>query len=219
MSDEIKDPIQESEKEAVNERILESRRLIKITTEPATYLNTAIISKSPVLTSMIYAIMTHNIKNSTFETNETNKYGDRCLICLPHDDIPSETWLLFGYLVDKCFTLDMNMINETTLDDLLYICFKYEISLCTMLINETGDLQPIIQAILNRKIKQNFPRTQNPKINEYYTELADWFIDSLSRFKHPKQKISHIASLEIIPPLHYAVASEIAKRAMKITKV
>lgn len=214
MSDEIKDPIKELEKEAVNERILESRRLIKITTEPATYLNTTIISKSPVLISMIYA----SIKNSTFETHETNKYGDRCLICLPHDDIPSETWLLFGYLVDKCFTLDI-VINETTLDDLLYICFKYEISLCAMLINEVGDLQPIIQAILNRKIKQHFPRTQNPKINEYYAELAYWFIDSLSRFKHPKQKISHITSLEIIPPLHYAVASEIANRAMKITKV
>ena len=212
--DEIKDPIKELEKEAVNERILESRRLIKITTEPATYLNTAIISKSPVLTSAIYA----NMKNSTFETHETNKYGDKCLICLPHDDIPSETWLLFGHLVDKCFTLDI-VINETTLDDLLYICFKYEISLCTMLINETGDWQPIIQAILSRKIKQHFPRTQNPKINEYYAELADWFIDSLSRFKNPKQKISHIASLEIIPPLHYAVASELANRAMKLPKV
>ncbi len=213
----LEDPVQIFR--AVKERITASQHLIKITTEPPVYLNTALISKS-ALSDAAYAGM----KDTSFATNE---FGDRCLICLPHDNIPRGTWLLLGNLFNNIFTPESaDSINNTTLDDLLSICLRYFINFDvispTKYVERKGPqkLMLVIQTMIDRKIKQDFPKTYMISVvSGYYEKLGNWFADSLVQFKYPAQKIAYMASLEIIPPLHHAVMSVIANRTMKGTKV
>ena len=214
----LEDPGQRLEQEVIYERIYATRKLIKINTEPPTYINTLLVitSKSRVLDSMTHT----SIKDSTFETNE---FGDRCLLCLPHENIPRQTWVLLDMLFNNGYTLDSaDIINNTTLDDLLYICFKYEIKIgliADIKCPTNGSwtkLQLVIMSINARKIKQYFPRTQDiPEVNQYYSTLGSVYADAATRFGTLEDKMSFLSSFDLIPPIHHATMTIIATRALQ----
>ncbi len=189
------------EKQDIQKRIEASRRLIKVNTEPPAYLNTLLINESEVLTT----IATLTLKDNSFEKNE---YGDNCLVCLPHDGIPRDTWLLFSDLINTTYSGTCE-INETILDDLFYICFKYGIKLTLMMeVELTSEMtnwfkiQRVIYLICVSKCRQIFPRTQNiPEINEYYKILGEHYVRRMSRTFYKEKRLEFYDSLEIVPPI------------------
>lgn len=209
-----------SEKDVVNERMHAAWSLIKISTEPPTYLRSHIISSSTVLTSMAYTSM----KDNTFETNE---FGDRCMICLPHDNISRETWMLLASLLSDSFTLELaGAINNNTLDDMFHICFKYDIPIS--FVSETKlpakrewkKLQAIILIMNLRKIKQRFPRTIDiSEINGYFKVLGDLYADFIVQYRTQEEKISFLSSFEIVPPVHHAITTSLTTRAIQDSKI
>lgn len=197
------------EKQDIQKRIEASRCLIKVNTEPPTYLNTLLINESEVLTT----IATLTLKDDYYEKNE---YGDNCLVCLPHDGIPRDTWLLFSELINTTYSGTCE-INETILDDLFYICFKYGVKFTLMMESESvgqvitqltnwSKIQRVIHLICDSKCRQIFPRTQNiPEINEYYKTLGEHYVQRVCRRHFLKEKqLEFYDSLEIVPPIQNA---------------
>ena len=207
-SDEERKLAERLEKEVVKNRISATERLIKISTEPPVYLSTSLISKSSVLTRMVHSAISHN--------SETNGFGDKCLVCLPHDGIPRDTWKIFSLLIDDNETKSTE-INDTTLDDLFYICFKYNIIFT--LISETTEtntkdwtkIQAVIINIYDKSCKQRFPRTRDiPEVNSYYEILGKVFAKIILGHKRRKERISSLQYYKMIPSIYHAITSEIA---------
>ena len=189
------------EKEAISERIAASQRLVKILTEPPAYLSSSWIYDSKVLT----VIANSTIKDTS--DSDQNDFGDKCLVCLPSDGIPRETWIMFDTLRNPSTDPELYTVNETTLDDLFYICLKYDINFT--LISETpsstakkwSQIQLAIFLILHNNCKQRFPRTQNiPEIDEYYKIIGDNYAYQLSRYKIAERKVKFLDLLKRIPP-------------------
>ena len=206
-SDEERKLSERLEKEVVKNRISATERLIKIATEPPVYLSTSLISESSVLTSMVH---------STSHNSETNGFGDKCLVCLPHDGIPRDTWKIFSLLINNSETKSIE-INDTTLDDLFYICFKYNISFT--LISETTEtntkdwtkIQAVIINIYDKSRNQRFPRTRDiPEVNSYYEILGKVFAKIILGHKRRKERISSLQYYKMIPSIYHAITSEIA---------
>lgn len=207
-----------AEKESIRERLNATYKLIKVTTEPPMYLSTSLIFESSVLTSIAQL----NISDGLFETNE---FGDKCFICLPSDDIPRDTWIVFGLLIDNNDVESVD-INDTTLDNLFYICFKYDIAFD--LISETEHsttvkwtkIQSVIQMIYAKSLKQRFPKTQSiSEIGSYYKILGRVYASTIYNCHMRQEKISRLQYYEMIPTIHHAITSAIAIRALKGNKV
>lgn len=135
---EAKKMAERLEQEVVKNRISATEHLIKIATEPPVYLSTSLISKSSVLTSMVSTISYNS---------ESNELRDKCLVCLPHDGIPYDIWKIFSLVIDGNETKSIE-INDTSLDDLFYICLKYDISF-TFVSTNTKDWIKIQSLIIN----------------------------------------------------------------------
>lgn len=85
-----------------------------VETKPITRLDTIVITKSrPLLEYM----------KLWRESGESNKY-EYCSLILNSEEIPVETWKMFGALV--CGTA-RPVSNENMLDDILYLLDKYDI--------------------------------------------------------------------------------------------
>ncbi len=216
---EEKKSTHEQEKESIRERLNATYSLIKITTEPPVYLSTSLIYESPVLTNIAHL----NISDGSFETNE---FGDKCFVCLPSDEIPRDTWVVFGLLIDNDEITESININDTTLDDLFYICFKHDIRFD--LISETEHstttkwtkLQSVIEFIYARSCKQRFPRTQPiSEINSYYSVLGKVYAGAIYNCGDRGEKLSRLQYYEMIPSIYHAITSSIAIRAVKGSKV
>ena len=214
------------EKEAISERIAASQRLVKILTEPPMYLSSSWIYDSKVLTVIANSTIKDTPESDQSEQIEKNDFGDKCLVCLPSDGIPRETWALLDTLRTDLTDPKLYTVNETTLDDLFYICFKYDINFT--LISETpsstaekwSQIQLVIFLILRNNCKQRFPRTQNvPEIDEYYKIIGDNYAYQLSRFKDTERKVKFLDLLKKIPTIQHAAAYAIAMRAIRGEKV
>lgn len=201
------------EKEAVSNRIYATRRLIKVNTEPPVYLSTVLALNSSVLCNIVQLHIKEPI-------DDVNEYGDKCIVCLPHDDIPQNTWAIFGLMIENMFKdTQTNMINNNTLDDLLYICFKYDIKFELIVGNKLlagwSHLMLVIKTICDIKCKQYFPRTQNiTDIKKYYDVIGNKFENQLSQYKTREGKILYLSSFEVVPTIHYTIMSIIAHQAL-----
>jgi hypothetical protein len=201
------------EKQNIQKRIEASRCLIKVSTEPPAYLNTLLINESEVLTTI--AILT--LKD---DYREKNEYGDNCLVCLPHDGIPRDTWLLFSKLINTKKYSGTFEINETILDDIFYICFKYGVKFTLMMESESvaeftdwSNIQRVIYLICTSKCRQIFPRTQNiPEVNEYYKTLSEHYLRRVARRTFYKEKrLEFYELLEIVPPVQNEFARSLLR--------
>ncbi len=199
------------EKEAVIERINAGRRLIKVNTNPPTYLNTLIIPESHVLTTMSFL----NLKENTFEKND---FDDRCMVCLPHEGISRNVWILLNSLLENLSTHTATLaevVNDTLLDDIFYICNKNDIPL-RLILDKPTKLMAIIGFIRLKKHTQHFPKTRRILgVDEYYKMISKNCADQMARYSIVEEKKSYLATFECIPPLHHAITSELVSRVFQ----
>lgn len=200
----------------LQKRIQAGRRLIKIATEPPTYINTKLITTSPVLTVI-----------ACLESAEENKFGDKCLVYLHSDGIPRETWVLFGLLAEGTIKFGSEYtINSNTLDDLFYICYKYDVPLTyisDITYSKLGGwvkLQSVIIRIVRKNCKQYFPRMLGAseigrlEIDKFYKALAYVFAEHILNIEAKLQKLQNLQSFEIIPPLHSSITLILATKLL-----
>lgn len=208
------DPANKLEKETVNKRVYATRRLIKVNTEPPMYLNTCLILHSSVLSSLTHL----NMKEPIIDAND---YGDKCIISIDNDNIPRDTWLLLGFIIENTvIDLHTKLINNNTLDDLLYICFKYDINVAYVIggsaLGRYEKILLVINTICSIKCKQYFPRTQNiPEIKKYYDMIGSLFGISIVNYKNREDMIIRLAYFEIIPTVHHAILSHVLLHVLK----
>lgn len=202
------------EEEIVHDRIFASMHLIKVKTEPPVYLSTSLIYGSNVLTNIAFA----SIKDTEFETNQ---YGDRCLLCLNNDNIPYQTWVLLGLLADGRYKNQVDLINNYTIDDLMYICLEYDITFSRIsevsysMYHEFCKLPSIILDICRIVCKQYFPRTQNiSELNISYNTLGRVISEYMVKYKKFEEKMEFLTRLEIVPLVHHAVTSALTKQLL-----
>lgn len=218
---EVKEDPSKLEKEAVDKRVYATRRLIKVNTEPPEYLSTFLILHSPVLSSLTHL----NMKDES--VNDTNDYGDKCIISIDNDNIPRDTWTLFVLITENTANNShTNLINNNTLDDILYICFKYDINFNYVIGSRVfgGDggiyekLLLVINMICSIKCKQYFPRTQNiPEIKKYYDRIGSSFGAYIISDKDTGTVdiVARLAYFEIIPNVHHAIVSHVLLHVLK----
>lgn len=212
--DESKEKV--PEEDVINKRIYASVRLIKVDTTPPVYLHTSLIGKSPVFKTIAHLVTKDSVP-------EMNEYGDKCMICLPHENIPHETWKVLELLIDDKYTTESNLINNNTLDDLLYICFKYDlpfniISDLEYSVRQHTKLLKVIIDICKQSCKQYFPKTGHiPKINEHYAEWGSVLFKVLKYEYHRyDDRLSFLTSLKMIQPLYDILLLVVAKVGIKL---
>lgn len=205
------------DKEEVDRRIFSATHLIKVDTTPPVYLQTSLISKSSALTNLTHSSM----KDSAPEVNE---FGDKCVVCVPHGNIPYGTWKILELLIDDNYNKGLGLINNNTLDDLFYICFAYDIPF-TMIseLDYSGDsdmvwkkLPVVILEICELKCKQYFPKTENvPQINTNYTILGEMFHDYLIyKYINLDKRLTFLGVLTIIAPIYNVITLKLCEKAL-----
>lgn len=207
-----------TEKEEVENRIFAATHLIKVDTTPPSYLPTLTIRKSSVIAKLICI----SAKDSEYEVNE---YGDRFVLCLPSDNIPYETWKILQLLIDNQYKKGLSLTNNNTLDDLLYICFKYDIAF--KCISDAHDshykkwtkLFVLIIEICELSHEQCFPRTKHIEhINTYYTDvLAPMLYGYITNTLQTKYRKSFVNRLRMVQPIYINIMRKASDMAWFMT--
>ncbi len=199
-----------AEYKLVEDRLFHSANLVEVNTEPPVLIRSSFAQMSRELITMSHICITENRKS--------NKYGDKFILLLDNDGIPHNTWVIFSMLISNNAIFDTTYFNDTTVDDILYLTIKFNISMIdtdrSLYIGRINCTH-LITSICKDKIMQRFPRLERmqkdiPQINA----LVDWYHSYLPMISNVALRTDTFNQLSYVPYLYNLIAIKLSMHYM-----
>lgn len=154
----------------VNKLLEASQKLIQVNTNPPIYLSSTLLSKSDILKqlSSVYCMLGNRSMNQGYPI---------LLELYNEDNMSRESWEALNRMTENSIP-NTPSVENTTIDDVLYLLNKYKIAAASLPFNEPASVIRLQEIILTGGI---FPRLESREANPiYYDYVVKAYLDLLS---------------------------------------